>query len=172
MRWLDRLHSAWRPGGRAENGAIVVNCDPDPRSTSFSARLCRAYLDGARAAGRPVQYCSLGEIAGKGCREGSAANHMMLVCPIMDDPPSLPDLFSRPCLPAVAPRTIRIVFLTEVPAFLQRGVLQHSPSMQKLRGFFPAARIRQDFIGNIGAAEPEQYLWWIATIREYGSKGI
>ena len=184
MRLLDRLRAVWRQGGRGDGGTLVVNCDPDPRSTSFSARLCRAYLDGARSADRPVQYFSFSATEGQenGDRRhgplqgGLAVNHMMLICPIAGDPPSLFDLFSRPWIRAITtslcPRSIRIVFITEVPAFLQRSVLQRSPAMQKFLGLFPTARVREDFIGGIDAAGPEQYLWWIGTIREYGSKGI
>jgi hypothetical protein len=186
MLLLDWLCAGWRQGGRADNGTLVINCDPDPRSTNFSARLCRAYLDGARSAGRPVQYFSFG--AGEGqengdawpgpLQEGLAVKHMMLICPVVDGapPPSLLGFSSRPWLRAMTsslcPRTIRIVFTTGVPAFLQRTVLQRSPAMQNFCGLFPTARIRQDFIGSIDTAGPEQYLWWIATIREYGSKGI
>jgi hypothetical protein len=180
MRLLDRLQRWRRQGSSADNRILVINCDPNPRSTSFSARLCRAYLDGARSAERLVQYFSSSEIAaadkGDAWRgpEGPAVRHMMLICPIGDDPPSLSDLFSRlrGVTPLLCPRTIRIVFITQVPAFLQRTVLRHSPAMQEFCGLFPAARIRQDFIGNADTAGPEQYLWWIATIREYGSKGI
>jgi hypothetical protein len=186
MLLLDWLRATWRQGRRADNGTLVINCDPDPRSTSFSARLCRAYWDGARSAARPVQYFSFSADEGQKngdawqgpLQEGSAVKHMMLVCPIVDDAasPSLFDLFSRPwmrvMMSSLSPSTIRIVFVTEVPAFLQRAALQHSPAMQKFFGLFPAARIRQDFIGSIDKAGPEQYLWWIATIREYGSKGI
>ena len=182
MRLLDQLLAWWCQGGRADNGALVINCDPDPRSTSFSARLCRAYLDGARSADRPAQHFSFSTADGQKnenawpgpLQEGLAIKHMMLICPIADDPPSLLDLFSRlrAMTSSLCPRTIRIVFITEVPAFLQRSVLQHSPAMQKLCGLFPTARIRQDFIGSIDKAGPEQYLWWVATVREYGSKGI
>ena len=183
MRLLDRLRAVWRQGGRADGGTLVINCDPDPRSTNFSARLCRAYLDGARSADRPVQYFSFsadqgqknGDTRHNPLQETLAAKHLMLICPIVDGPPSLFGLFSRPSVRAITslrPSTIRIVFITDVPAFLQRTALQRSPAMQKFCGFFPTARIRQDFIGGIDTAEPEQYLWWIATIREYGSKGI
>ena len=184
MQLLDRMSYFWRR--HTDSCTLVVNCDPSPRSTSFSARLCNAYMAGAKSAARSAQYLSVSDRTDESAvkawksasQNGLEVENMMLILPIFGDaaPPSLCEFFSRPWTRAmsspVRPRTIRIVFTTEIPAFLQRAVLQRCTVMQKFYSLFPTSRIRQDFIGSIDAMSPDQYLWWIATIREYGTKGI
>ena len=167
---------------------LAINGDPDPRNSSFCARLCNAYVSGARSAGWTVRRLNAGDIFSEapGLPHGNDletvftdlhwATHLTLIFPLLGgEPPSvLSDLFQQYLLRNTQLRstqTIRMVVTTDMPAFLQREAFRHSAPAQRLFALLPP-HTRQDFVGSIRSIGPEQQSWWFETMREDGARAV
>ena len=168
---------------------LAINGDPDPRNSSFCARLCNAYVGGAQSAGWAVRHLNAGDIFfdAPGLPHGSDlktvfadllwATHLTLIFPLLEgEPPSvLSDLFQKHLQRNTELRngiqTTRMIITTDMPAFLQREAFAHSAPAQRLLALLPP-HTRQDFIGSIHSMGPEQQSWWFEAMREDGARAV
>lgn len=190
MPLLKRIGAFGGDSNAANRRILAINGDPDPRNTSFCARLCNAYVRGARSAERMVRRLNAGDISFEAQTppHGNAleaaltdlqwATHLILIFPLLrgEPPPVLCDLFRehltlRTALHRTGTPTVRMVITTDMPAFLQREAFQHSAAAQRLYALLPKVyHTRQDFVGSIRSMGFEQQNWWLETIREHGAR--
>ena len=187
LKWIKAVGCAPKAASRR---ILAINGDPDPRNTSFCARLCNAYVSGSRSAGWMVRRLNVGDIFSHapGSPHGNDleavfadlrwATHLIVIFPLQrGEPPSvLSDFFREHLRRNVELRdgggpAIRMVVTTDMPAFLQREAFQHSAAAQRLFALLPKASCtRQDFVGSIRSIGLEQQGWWFETMREDGAR--
>ena len=190
MQLLDRFIAPHRSAQIVRQRILVINGHPDPRPERYCAALCRAYEDGARAAGLTVRQLAVGKaVPAPGSAAAPAdllaaledmgwATRLMVVFPLwMDLPPkALCELFEVFQQLNLAARKrapdMRQVVTMEMPAFFHRvaGISSFqapkSPAAMDLPGFPGADRI---FIGSVDSISPQERGWWLKAMREAGT---
>lgn len=188
-RLLDRFRP--EPEDEPENRTLVINGHPDPRPERFCAALCRAYEDGARAAGWAVRCLTVGHLPPDLERaENSAldaaladiawASQILVVAPLLTNrlPAQLRRLFELNLLaralhdqPAAEP-PVRLVITMEMPAFAHRSITRavHDSADALFLPGFPDQR--QDFIGSIASIPANDRQEWLDEMRYCGMHAL
>lgn len=190
MQLLERFIAPHRAAHRVSQRILVVNGHPDPRPERYCAALCRAYEDGARAAGLTVRQVAVGKaVPAPGSQAVSAdlfaalkdmawATRLMVIFPLwMDQPPkALSELFEAFHHLNLAARKkapdMRQVVTMEMPAFFHRiaGISSFrtptSFAAMDLPGFPGADRT---FIGSVDSISAQERDWWLKAMREAGT---
>lgn len=190
MQLLERFIAPHRSAHVVSQRILVVNGHPDPRPERYCAALCRAYEDGARAAGLTVRQIAVGKaVPAPGSQAASAdlfaaledmawATRLMVIFPLwLDQPPkALSELFEAFQHLSLAARKkapdVRQVVTMEMPAFFHRiaGIdsfrAPKSLAAMDLPGFPDADRT---FIGSVDSISPQERDWWLKAMREAGT---